>query len=360
MGWALAIDKANIADAALVETARTPLQPGQIRLAIDRFALTANNVTYAAFGAAMRYWDFYPGEDGTGRLPVWGFAEIIESQAPGLTPGERIYGYFPAASEAVLSVDAVKPDSFLEVSPHRAELAAAYNRYVRCASDPGYDATLEGTQMVLQPLFVTSFLIDFYLRDEGFFGAGIVTLTSASSKTALALAHLLAANKPEGVRIEALTSERNREFVEATGYYDQISLYDEVEGFDPKPRRLIIDFAGDSQVNTALHTRLGDALAGNIRVGGAHWEHSAPPGALPGPKPVFFFAPDHARDRIKAWGGAEFARRYGAAWLDFAKAGKALFKEQTLEGGEGALAAYRSLIAGDAPASVALMVKAGA
>ena len=38
-----------------------PLQPGQARLAVEHFALTANNITYAAFGEAMKYWQFFPG-----------------------------------------------------------------------------------------------------------------------------------------------------------------------------------------------------------------------------------------------------------------------------------------------------------
>ncbi|WP_306015274.1 DUF2855 family protein [Oceanicaulis sp. MMSF_3324] len=359
MGWALSINKADISDASLVKTASQPLSDGQARFAIRRFALTANNITYAAFGAAMRYWDFYPAEDGSGRLPVWGFADVVETRAPGLEVGERIYGYWPAADEAVLSVDAVKPGSFLEVSPHRAELASAYNRYVRCQADPGYAPEREAAQMVLQPLFITSFLIDLHLRDHDFMGAGQITLTSASSKTALALAHLLHANHPEGVQIEALTSARNTDFVQSTGYYDTISTYDAIADFKPEPRRLIVDFAGDSKVNKALHETLADDLIGNIRVGGAHWENSAPPGAMPGPKPVFFFAPDHVRDRMKAWGSDEFGRRYGAAWMSFAGAGQQLFTEEEYDGGEGALAAYDALIGGDFDAASAMTVKAG-
>jgi len=359
MGWALAIDKSDIASVRLAPMQTPPLQAGQVRLAIERFALTANNITYAAFGSVMRYWDFFPAEDGSGRLPVWGFAQVVESQAPGLEVGERIYGYFPAADAVVLSVDGVKPGSFQEVSPHRADLPGAYNRYVRCAGDPGYRAELEAAQMVLQPLFVTSFLIDLHLRDHDFMGAGQVTLTSASSKTALALAHLLHANPPQGVRVEALTSARNKDFVQGTGFYDQVSTYDEIDGFEAEPRRLIIDFAGSSDVNHALHGRLQDHLIGNIRVGGAHWEHSAPPSDLPGPKPVFFFAPDHVRDRMKAWGADVFAQRYGAAWMAFAQTGRTLFEEQAFAGGEGALEAYRALVSGAFDASAAMTVTAG-
>jgi len=357
MNWALAIDKSDIARAQLAALDPAPLEQGQIRLAVRRFALTANNITYAAFGTAMGYWDFFPADGDTGRLPVWGFADIAESRAEGLEPGERIYGYFPAASELVATPERITPGGFIDAAAHRAGLPGAYNRYVRCAGDPAYRRELEAVQMVLQPLFITSFLIDLHLRDENFSGAGAVSLTSASSKTALALAWLLSRDHPEGVMIEALTSARNREFVAGTGFHDQVTVYDDVKALEPEPRRLIIDFAGDRDLTTAIHARLGDALAGNIRVGGAHWEKSAPPGALPGPKPRFFFAPDHAQSRIKAWGPAVFQHRYQDAWAQFAELGRTLFTEQIVSGGEGTLEGYRALVAGNAPASQALSVR---
>ena len=69
MGWALSIDKSDITKAGLVQTEPRALQPCEARLAVRRFALTANNITYAVFGEAMGYWAFFPAEDG-GRLPV--------------------------------------------------------------------------------------------------------------------------------------------------------------------------------------------------------------------------------------------------------------------------------------------------
>ena len=68
-----------------------PLQPGQVRLAIDSFSLTANNLTYAAFGEAMQYWQFFPsGQEGLGCLPVWGFATVCESGVEGVQVGRRV------------------------------------------------------------------------------------------------------------------------------------------------------------------------------------------------------------------------------------------------------------------------------
>lgn len=48
MSWALAIEKSDISQAMLVDTPSAALEHGQARLSVQRFALTANNVTYAA------------------------------------------------------------------------------------------------------------------------------------------------------------------------------------------------------------------------------------------------------------------------------------------------------------------------
>jgi len=356
MGWALNINKQDISKVKLVETAPAPLKDGQARLAVRRFAMTANNITYAAYGDIMGYWNFFPAQDG-GHLPVWGFADVAESRVEGLEPGERIYGYLPAASELVVEPARLSPNAFIDASPHRADLPAAYNRYTRCAGDPAYAPTRETVQMVLQPLFLTSWLINLHLRDHDCFGARRISLTSASSKTALALAWLVSKDRPDGVSVEAMTSPRSVGFVTDTGYFDAVTLYDAVSELKPEPKRLVVDFAGDNQITTAIHTALGDALAGDIRVGAAHWEHAEPPKGLPGPKPVFFFAPDHVATRISQWGPAEFSKRYAADWTGFAEEGARLFEEKELSGGDGALDAYTRILTNTAPAKAALTVR---
>jgi hypothetical protein len=357
MGWALSIDRTDISKAKLVETPHRALNPGEARLGVKRFALTANNVTYAVFGDVMRYWDFFSSAD-SGRLPVWGFADVVESTVEGLQVGERIYGYVPASDELIVEPGRISANAFNDMAAHRQDLPAAYNRYIRTASDPGYAKAREGLQMALQPLFITSWLIDLHLRDTQYGGAEYISLTSASSKTALALAYLLHADKPAGIRVEAITSERSRPFVEKTGFYDQITLYPDLNEVKADPRRLVVDFAGDASVNRAIHGALKDDLIANIRVGASHWTDSAPASDLPGPKPTFFFAPDHVAQRMKAWGSAEFGKRYSAAWSAFAEAVDGMFTEQSMSGGEGCLSAYNDLVAGKAPASAALIVEA--
>ena len=64
---------------------------GEILVAIDKFAMTANNVTYAASGHMFGYWLFYPtGEDPWGKVPVWGIGEVLASHAECIAVGERL------------------------------------------------------------------------------------------------------------------------------------------------------------------------------------------------------------------------------------------------------------------------------
>ena len=156
---------------------------------VDRFALTANNITYAAFGDAMNYWQFYPTADAAwGIVPVWGFGTVVQSLHPGVAVGERLYGYWPMASSAVLAPERISAEGFSDGAAHRQALHAVYNRYFRVGADPLYTAGSEDAQALLRPLFITSWLIDDFLADNEFFGADTVIVSSASSKTAYGMA----------------------------------------------------------------------------------------------------------------------------------------------------------------------------
>src|SRR6187551_51828 len=165
-----------------------PLEAGEVLLEVERFALTANNITYGAMGEAFGYWRFFPAPEGWGRIPVWGFAHVVRSEHDGLAESERIFGYLPMSTYLVVRPDQVTDAGFVDAMPHRAELPAAYQQYTRVG---GGDGKHDDHQAILQPLFMTSFLIEDFLADADLFGAGTVVLASASSKTALGVAFLL-------------------------------------------------------------------------------------------------------------------------------------------------------------------------
>jgi hypothetical protein len=345
--------------------ARRPLAPGQVRLAVQAFSLTANNITYAAFGEAMKYWQFFPaGDPALGCLPVWGFATVAESQAEGVAAGRRVWGYYPAGTQLVVAPSKVSAAGFIDGSAHRQELAAVYNQYVFCDADPGWRPELEGLQAVLRPLFMTGFLIDDFLADNGFFGATQVLMSSASSKTALGTAHCLARRRgtPGAPRIVGLTSAAHAEFVHSLGCYDAVLSYEQLGTLEPQTPTVYVDFAGNADLRRRIHTRFGDALKFSSSIGGTHWDALGSARDLPGPRPTLFFAPAQVKARSapppQGWGAAELQRRMGQAWAGFIGEVEAHGWVHIVErpGAQAALQAYGDMLAGRTDAREGLML----
>ncbi len=320
------------------------LQPDQILVKIDSFALTANNITYAQLGDMMSYWSFFPAEDDAwGIIPVWGFADVIASRHPTIAVDERIFGYFPMATHLVMTPGKLTDSNFVETAPHRAKLPAAYNSYLRITTDPAFSEDFEAYQSLLRPLFITSFLIDDFLSDEKFFGAQTVILSSASSKTAFSLAHLLHSHK--GATVIGLTSSSNRAFVEGLGCYDRVVTYDEITR-QPVEDAVYVDFAGSAEVRRAVHEHYGEQLKYSCAVGMSHREMNPPGKGLPGAKPTFFFAPDRMVKRSKDWGRGGLETRLNAAWTGFVPVLQGWIKVIRSNGRSAVEAAYRSVLAG--------------
>jgi hypothetical protein len=316
MTTTLLVRKDRLQDTRLHTADDPPLAPGQARVAPDLLALTANNITYAAFGDAMEYWRFFPsGEEGSGIVPVWGFGNVVQSLHPGVAVGERLYGYWPLANSAVLQPDRLTPTGFRDAAPHRAGLHAIYNQYQRCAVDPFHTADTEGLQALLRPLFTTSWLIDDFLADNGFFGAARVVLSSASSKTAYGTAQRL--SQRAGIDVVGLTSPANRAFCEGLGCYTRVLAYDELGTLPAGEPCVYVDFAGSVPVRRAVHEHFGDALRYSCAVGGTHVADLGKAGNLPGPKPTLFFAPAQAKKRQDEWGGPVLQQRLLQGWREF-------------------------------------------
>jgi hypothetical protein len=316
MTTTLLVRKDRLAETHLRATADTPLAPGQVRVALDCLALTANNITYAAFGERMDYWRFFPsGEDGWGIVPAWGFGTVVQSLQPGVAVGERLYGYWPMAGSAILEPDRLSPAGFRDAAAHRAELHAVYNHYVRCNVDPLWRRETEGLQAILRPLFTTSWLIDDLLAEQVLPDARRVLLSSASSKTAIGTAWLLA--QRSGVEVVGLTSSARVAFCESLGCYHRALPYDALDHLPADEPCVYVDFAGDAPLRRAIHERFGDRLRSSLSVGGTHVEQLGGAEALPGPRPMLFFAPTQAKKRQTDWGAAALQERLAQAWHGF-------------------------------------------
>jgi hypothetical protein len=308
----------------LTETRIVPSEPGDLRagealLVVDRFAFTANNITYAAFGDRLKYWQFFPAEGAWGRIPAWGYGTVVASECAGVAPGERYYGYYPMSTHVRLRPDRVSDAGFGDGAAHRQPLHPLYNQYSRTSADPLYDREREPHTLLLRPLFITSFVLDDLLDDNGYFGADAVVLSSASSKTAWGVAFLLSERKRRGasVHVIGLTSPRNFEYVKRLGLYDTVVTYDVYATLPRSLRIAYVDFAGDAAVRANLHQHFGENVVYSTAVGFSHNETSQAPAAsvaLPGAAPSQFFAPDQIRKRSREWGRDGFASRFADAW----------------------------------------------
>src|SRR3954469_24448079 len=188
------------------DAGEAPLKDGQSRLRVERFGFTANNLTYGAFGKSMGYWRFFPAQDGWGRIPVWGFGEVTASQAPGVEPGQRFYGYLPMSSTVTLR-PRVGAGGFEDPAEHRAELPATYNRYFEATPQAGFAPEHDAATAVVRPLYMTGWGIAPRLEPA----SGRVALATASSKTAYTTAYALnQLDHPPAVI--GLTSARNADF----------------------------------------------------------------------------------------------------------------------------------------------------
>jgi hypothetical protein len=298
--------------------ADSALDQGQVLVEIEKFAFTANNITYAVAGDMLNYWAFFPAEPGWGRIPVWGYATVVHSRCEEIAEGERLYGYFPMSSHLLMQPESLSPGSFLDIYKQRRDLHPVYNTYNRVQRASATPPGLDDLRPILSPLYTTSFLIDDWLADNNFFGATQVLLLSASSKTAFGLAFALSQRRPTGPSVCGLTSQGNMAFVQGLGCYDSVLGYDNIDGLDASQTTLVVDFAGNGDVLAAVHRHFGELLVQSTQVGLSHWDAPRPPADLPGARPQLFFAPDQARRRMQEWGREGFDARLGASWRSFA------------------------------------------
>lgn len=360
--WAIDIDRDQIANAQIVDAPEAGLPESAVEVAIDLYAMTANNVTYAVFGKPLGlfgndqgYWDFFAERDAPGRLPVWGFATVNRSNHEGVPIGTRLYGYFPMASHAVLLPGRVSAHGFADTTPRRASLPVIYNQYQRMDALGDYRAQDHDYWPVFRPLFLTGWLIADQLEDEGDYAAQQILVASASSKTAIGLAHALG-QRTSRPRIVGLTSAGNAAYVKSLGLYDEVVTYDAIGAMDAGVASAMVDMAGNPQVAASVHNHFGDALKASIVVGKSHWDSTDDGARMAGPPRQMFFAPGRSDKRIGEWGPDVFRQKLEAAWLGFVDLAPKLLGIEKREGAEAALAAYTETVEGKADAKTGLVI----
>jgi hypothetical protein len=294
-------DKSDLVRGQWAPSSGVCLPPNGVVVELERFALTANNFTYAKLGDAFGYWRYFPAPQGFGRIPVWGIARVVESSSIAVTVGERVYGFLPISTRTTLTSAPRGAFGFLDAAPNRAGLPQTYNEYRLIDRDPSFLHEDEDAFLALRPLFSLGFFLAEWLAENACFGAERVIVSSASSKAAAALAHQLA-----GVEKLGLTSERNLAAVANGKLFDEAIAYSAIADRADLAGRssLFVDIAGDPSVAEALKRRLGPALLRTVAVGATRSDPALlrSPGAG-GLATEFFFAPSHILRLREQWGG---------------------------------------------------------
>lgn len=338
------VTRNDIRNTKVVTKPAPALGEDEVLVEIDKFGLTANNVSYAVAGDQIGYWGFFPVDDEWGIVPVWGYSTVTASNNEGVAVGERLYGYYPFASHAVLKPGRIKPSGFVDVAEHRRALPGLYNQYNRTSAEPEFLNGMEDERCLFFPLFVTSYLLYDYLKDNDFFGAKQVLVGSVSSKTGFGLAHCLHNDETVSARVVGLTSSGNVDFVRALGVCDDIVAYGDETSIDANVPAAYVDMSGDGPLRATLHNHFEENLVVDTMVGATHWEAGRGSGELKGAKPEFFFAPSQIEKREKDWGpGVVFGRALQAS-AEVANSVKGSVDIEKVSGAETGAGLWRQLV----------------
>lgn len=350
----LLVDRRDPGRCDVVTTPCEPLADGALRVRIDRFGLTTNNVTYAALGDAFHYFKFFPApaaqQDAWACLPVWGLATVIDSRAPGIAAGAGVYGFFPAAAYATLTPAGDTPTGFRVERPQLPPEFAVYHRYELADRDPFHLPGGDDRVVVFRPLFLTGLLLADWLVAHDFQRADAVVVSSASSKTAYGVAAALR-QSPVRRPVIGLSSAQHRGFAEGLGVYDRVLDYADIAALPRDTPVVHVDIAGGGPVRQALADHLGDRLTLNLAVG---MTHGRPGGLAPRPntRTELFFAPGWLLRRSRERGPAFYADLV-AGWHAQMGAVDAHFRVERGAGAAAVLQAHRALVTGTTPPDLA-------
>ena len=340
------------------------LTENEILLKVDKFALTANNISYGIAGDALGYWQFFPTANASeqtqwGRLPVMGFADVISSNCEQIKVGERVWGFMPMATHVKIIAGRLSSTGFSDISPYRDGLSPLYSAFERVNTNPFYQHKNEDFDILLRGLFTTAWLVDDFMFDNHYFEAQQYLITSASSKTSIALAFAV---QQRGERPAiGITSESNREFVESLGCYQQVVSYEEITTLDASITSILVDMAGGKKTLSTIHNHFSDKLYYSCRIGATQHDDIDMNDALrfdnlPGAKPEFFFAPTQLKKRSVDWGTGKTMKKISMSLLSYIEFCRSIITIEHTNNANDINKIYQQILAGTADASVGQVI----
>lgn len=265
----------------------------------------------------------------------------------------RFTGYLPMATHVTMSAVADHP-GLRDVSDERRDLLPLYRELRRVDDDPTWDEALVDAELAMLPVYPAAGVLDDDLLRAG---TGRVVISSASSRTSMAVGRLLV---ERGIPVTGLSGPARVQAAASVGAYTQVLPYDDLADLDVHDGTTFLDVAGDPSIARAVVDRLGAALSQTIAVGGSRLTTlagpPAPGPARPGPPVVRFSTAQREVDLAEQLGRAavdrieQRARRLLVPW-----AAQAL-RVEPLRGLTEAADAWTRVGSGDVDALTALMI----
>lgn len=342
--WELLVKRDDLGVTEVHRVTAPELDANQVELAVERSALSMNNVTYAHFGGPpLNFWNTFPTTDAAwGRLPVWGFATVTRTRHPDLTAGDRFFGLMPSSSHHVVE-PARALRGFVDSTSDRHFPHPWYKTF----QPAGAADRRDDRRALLRPIYPASFHAAEFVAAKAGDGPLTVLITSASSKVAIGAVHRLRGNR--NVRTVGLTSSHHREFVTGLGLYDTVAGYEDLPALTVDGPAMCVDLSGDNDLMAAIHGRFRDSLAHFTTMG---WTRGVqPPPEFTDPAPERLFAPGVEGMAIETEGVDAYFARYLAAEDEFIDATESWLTIKNDGGPDTMAAVYRSLVDGTHPAN---------
>jgi len=342
-GWDLTYRRDDLSTSDIRVTRPAALRPGEVRLAVEMVGVSTLTATYARFAdSPMRFGDVFAAPDGFVNVPVWGFARVTESRAPHVPLGGRYFGYLPMSTHHTISPQPV-PGGLFDTTAHRDFLHPWYRTF-EAAPEQEHD----DLRALLHPLFPASYNLAESLAGHG---ASTVVISSASSKTAIGLAHLLA--RRGGQATVGLTAAEHRSFVEGLGLYDTVVAYDDLAEVTVDGPVVFVDLTNSVERMEAVYRHFGDRIVATTLVGFTHPRPSFEPPRLGPPAPQLFFTPAVEQTLMAEQGEETYKRRYAEAETQFITESSAWLTVTRVRGPEALAASVGAVLAGKQPPDLA-------
>ncbi|MBA9007761.1 DUF2855 family protein [Thermomonospora cellulosilytica] len=344
--WDVLFKRDDLTVSEIRKASREPLKPGEVRLAVERFGLTANNATYARFGddSVIAFWRAFPGPQGYGRVPIWGFARVEESSHPDIAEGSRYFGYMPMSTHHVVAAEPMAR-GFIDTTAQRDFLHPWYRTYELV----GEPEPLDDRWALLHPVYPAAFNLADFLERQAALGARSVLITSASSKVAIGLVEEMAARQIP-LQTVGLTADRHTAFVQSLDLYDTVAPYGALPSLTVAEPTVFVDLTGDPSRRIAVCERFKSELCQTVLVGFTHSTATVlPPPGLAGPEPQVFFTPAIEMETIAEEGADSYYTRYAKSERRFVEYTQSWLDVRGGRGPEAIIDSFRSLLAGEQP-----------